>query len=158
MEFKSRQYETVNCAEIHGTHVEYRTVCGDFPVRAGDGALLGTMFSYSYIRTDVEDNTRRPAVFAFNGGPGSSSMWMHAGLLAPRTVKTEHPLTPPTTPPYELAQNDDCILDVCDLVLIDPMGTGYSLILDRERQNEVYSVEKDWCGIKKVDSLFSRIS
>lgn len=143
MEFKSRQYETINCTEIHGTHVEYRTVCGDFPVRAGDGALLGTMFSYSYIRTDVEDNTRRPAVFAFNGGPGSSSMWMHAGLLAPRTVKTEHPLTPPTTPPYELAQNDDCILDVCDLVLIDPMGTGYSLILDRERQNEVYSVEKD---------------
>lgn len=142
MDYTPRKYETAGSAMIRTAQVDYRTECGDWPVCADDGALLGTMFSYSYIRTGVESG-ERPVVFAFNGGPGSSSVWLHAGFLAPETVSMPEPLNPPKAPPYALVPNDECILDVCDIVLIDPMGTGYGLILDEQRQGEVYSVEAD---------------
>lgn len=138
-----RRYETSASTTIGGVTVPYRTVCGDFPVHAADGSVLGTVFSYSYIRSDVTEPGNRPVLFAFNGGPGSSSIWLHTGLLAPRTVKMDDPLHPPTVPPYALEENEDCLLDVCDLVLVDPMGTGYSRVFDPARQAEVYSVEED---------------
>lgn len=143
MEFELRNFETKNRAVTGGSEIEYRTVCGDYPVKASDGTVLGTMFTYSYIRTDVSDTESRPVLFAFNGGPGSSAMWLHAGILAPRTVKLENATSPQTVPPFELEDNEECLLDICDIVLIDPMGTGYSVILNEERQKEVYSIEQD---------------
>lgn len=142
MDFTPRLYETSGSAVIGGRQVDYRTECGDWPVYAEDGGLLGTMFSYAYLSTSQEDS-QRPVVFAFNGGPGSSSLWLHAGFLAPETVKMPNPLNPPTMPPYALEPNDECILDVSDIVLIDPMGTGYGLVLNEERQGEAYSIESD---------------
>ena len=66
---------------LNGEPVEYRAVCRDFPVRNSDGSVAGTMFSCSYIRTDVAADANRPVLFAFNGGPGSSALWLHMGLL-----------------------------------------------------------------------------
>lgn len=142
-----RQGETV----IGGEQIRYRTCCEDYPVLAEDGALLGTMFVYSYLRTGVEKDGR-PVLFAYNGGPGSSALWLHMGLLAPKRVRLDCPTKPPAIPPFEREVNPNCMLDICDIVVIDPMGTGYSRVFETGRQAEVYSVEQD----AKVFACFIR--
>lgn len=126
-----------------GKEIRYRTVCADYPVYGDDGEELGTMFSYSYIRTDPAPDAQRPVLFAFNGGPGSSALWLHMGLLAPERVRLGGGLNPPAVPPFELEENPLCLLDVCDLVVIDPMGTGYGWLNGPARAMDAFSLEGD---------------
>ena len=137
------RFETKATVFLRGENIDYRTVCEDYPVYAQDGTLVGTMFSYTYLRTNATEIENRPVLFAYNGGPGSSALWLQTGLLAPKRVKLEDPLNPNTLPPFELEVNQDCLLDVCDIVIIDPLGTGFSKIIDIEKQKEAYSVEQD---------------
>lgn len=143
MEPTLRKFETEGSAFVGGKNISYRTCCGDYPVYGADGVLLGTMFTYAYVRTDTESSAKRPVLFAYNGGPGSSALWVHTGLLAPKRVKLEEPTQPKTVPPFEVEENPHCILDICDIVIVDPMGTGWSGVYDEGRQAEVYSYEKD---------------
>lgn len=143
MEHSLRKFETEGCASVCGKNISYRTCCEDYPVYGTDGALLGTMFTYAYVRTDAGFSEERPVLFAYNGGPGSSALWLHTGLLAPKRVKLENPTKPPTVPPFELEENPNCFLDICDIVIVDPMGTGWSQVCDEGRQGEAYSYEKD---------------
>jgi len=99
------------------------------------------MFFIAYTRDGLKDKSRRPVTFSFNGGPGSSSVWLHMGVLGPRrVVLTDDGELPP--PPFKLADNQYSILDETDLVFIDPMGTGYSRPVEGEKS-------KDWHGFKK---------
>ncbi|MEY8364918.1 hypothetical protein AALA22_04590 [Anaerovoracaceae bacterium 41-7] len=143
MEAILRKFESEGKAAAGGIEISYKTCCGDYPVYGEDRALLGTMFTYSYVRTDVESSQDRPVIFAFNGGPGSSALWLHTGLLAPKRIRLENPTAPQTVPPFELEENPNCFLDLCDVVIIDPMGTGWSQIIEETRQAEAYSYEKD---------------
>ncbi len=100
------------------------------------------IFFVAYTRNDVEDKARRPITFSFNGGPGSSSVWLHLGALGPRRVLMGDvgDLLPP---PYGLADNPESILDVTDLVFIDPMLTGYSRAIVGEKAKEFLNFKKD---------------
>ena len=101
-----------------------------------------SIFFVAYTRNDVDDKTRRPITFSFNGGPGSSSVWLHLGALGPRRVlmgDVGHLLPPP----YGLVDNPESILDVSDLVFIDPMLTGYSRAVVGEKAKEFLSFKKD---------------
>ena len=138
-----RKFEKEHEAVIGCNKISYKSRSEDYPIYGKDGTLIGTMFTYTYIRTDVESSENRPVLFAYNGGPGSSSIWIHAGLMAPKRVKLENPVEPRTTPPFELEDNPLCLLDICDIVIIDPLGTGLSVVVDQERQKECYSFEKD---------------
>jgi carboxypeptidase C (cathepsin A) len=101
-----------------------------------------SIFFVAYTRNDVEDKIRRPITFSFNGGPGSSSVWLHLGALGPRRVLMNDvgDLLPP---PYGLADNPESILDVTDLVFIDPMLTGYSRAVVGEKAKEFLNFKKD---------------
>ena len=90
------------------------------------------------FRSDIQDNSKRPILFIYNGGPGCASLWLHMGLFGPRIVKLDDELNLPTVPPFELEDNPHCLLDLCDLVFIDPVDVykrqpygliEYSLIL-----------------------------
>ncbi|MBN2148688.1 MAG: hypothetical protein JW726_14975 [Anaerolineales bacterium] len=101
------------------------------------------VFFVAYTRDDVEDHTKRPLTFSFNGGPGSSSVWLHLGVLGPRRVvmsDAEDPLLPP---PYHLVDNEYSLLDQTDLVFIDPVSTGYSRPVVGERAKEFHGFKKD---------------
>ena len=93
---------------------------------------------------DVEDTKSRPVLFAFNGGPGTSSMMLHVGLLGTKRIKYRDidddslPL-----PPYESCDNEQCLLDVADLVLVDPVGTGFGRLLDESKKDLFYGIEPD---------------
>jgi carboxypeptidase C (cathepsin A) len=102
-----------------------------------------SVFATSYIRSDAKDGTARPVIFAFNGGPGSASIWLHMGLLGPRRIDFDDPAAPKTVAPFATVANPDSPLDVADIVLIDPPGTGYSRILPGGKPEQFYGVQQD---------------
>ena len=119
---------------IDGQVIRYTAHAGWLVMRDGEGKPRARFGYTAYTRDDVADPSRRPVTFAFNGGPGSSSIWLHLGILGPRrVVVTDAGFTPP--PPVDLVDNAYSPLDVTDLVMIDPVGTGYSRPLG-EAKNE----------------------
>jgi carboxypeptidase C (cathepsin A) len=101
-----------------------------------------TVFFIAYTRDDVPDRSRRPLTFSFNGGPGSSSVWLHLGVLGPRRVLADEMGNPPP-PPYRLVDNEFSLLDATDLVFIDPVSTGYSRPVPGEKAREFHGFKKD---------------
>ncbi len=101
-----------------------------------------TIFFIAYTRDDVEDKARRPLTFSFNGGPGSSSVWLHLGLLGPRRVELDEAGNLPA-PPFRLVDNEYSLLDLTDLVFIDPVSTGYSRPVVGEKAGDFHSFKKD---------------
>ncbi len=100
------------------------------------------MFFVAYTRNDVEDKAQRPITFSFNGGPGSSSVWLHLGALGPRRVVMDDIGNLPP-PPYRLVDNAYSLLDTTDLVFIDPVLTGYSRAVVGEKAKEFLNFKKD---------------
>ena len=101
-----------------------------------------SIFFVAYTRDDVEDRRQRPLTFSFNGGPGSSSVWLHLGVLGPRRVNMGDAgsLLPP---PYRLVDNEFSLLETSDLVFIDPVSTGYSRAVPGEQPKEFHGFKKD---------------
>jgi len=123
-----------------------------------DGAFDGHLpkaevFVTAYTRDDA-DPTRRPVMFAFNGGPGSSSVWLHLGLLGPRRVVTGDvgDLTPP---PYDLVDNAETLLAHTDLVFIDPVSTGYSRAAKGEKPADYHGFQADIESVGEVIRLWT---
>jgi len=110
---------------VDGTNIEYEATAGYMPIQNESGKTEANMFFIAYTKKNVDDHSARPLTFSFNGGPGSSSVWLHLGALGPKRVKmTEKGASVP--PPYELVDNEYTWLDKTDLVFIDPVMTGYS--------------------------------
>ena len=94
------------------------------------GEPTASLFYTAYTRTDVADAGKRPISFVYNGGPGSSSSWLHMGAFGPKRVETtDAGPTPP--PPYGTVDNENSLLDKTDMVFIDPVGTGFSHTLGK---------------------------
>ena len=100
------------------------------------------IFFIAYTMDGVEDKSQRPVTFSFNGGPGSSSVWLHLGLLGPRRVYLEDDGSAPP-PPYRLVDNEFSLLEDTDLVFIDPVSTGYSRAVPGEKPKEFHNFKKD---------------
>ena len=107
----------------------------------------------SYVLDDADARTR-PVTFAFNGGPGSSSVWLHLGLLGPRRVVSGDvgALQPP---PYDLVDNPESLLAVSDLVFIDPMSTGYSRAVEGGKPGEYHGYQKDVESVAELIRLWT---
>lgn len=142
--FKPERFLSQGSIEINGKEVPYKTVCEDNVFYKNAGKPIASIFSYTYIRTDVKDQKDRPVIFGFNGGPGASSMMVHIGFLGTKRLKyTEDCNQPSTLPPYEVIDNFNCLLDVADIVVVDPVATGYGLLLDAESADQFLAIEPD---------------
>ena len=100
-----------------------------------------SIFFIAYTKDGEKDSSKRPITFAFNGGPGSSSVWLHLGLLGPRRVHMDDTNILP--PPYKLVENEFSLLDVTDIVFIDPVSTGFSRSVPGEKPKEFHNFSKD---------------
>ena len=142
--FTPSRFTSEGSIELHGVKVPYHTVCEDNVFYDDEGKAIASLFSYSYFRSDVKDTSSRPVLFGFNGGPGTSSMMVHVGFLGTTRVKYGEvddaglPL-----PPYESCDNAQCLLDIADLVIIDPVGTGFGRLLDESKKDLFYGIEPD---------------
>lgn len=142
--FTPSRFTAEGSIELHGVKVPYHTVCEDNVFYDDEGKAIASLFSYSYFRSDVKDTSSRPVLFGFNGGPGTSSMMVHVGFLGTTRVKYGEvddaglPL-----PPYESCDNAQCLLDIADLVIIDPVGTGFGRLLDESKKDLFYGIEPD---------------
>lgn len=129
--------------EIAGKKIPYKVTTSKIQLKKDDGKPRASIFHVSYIRTDVKDPSTRPVMFAFNGGPGSSAVWLHIGVLGPKIVKLPGDGTTPPQPPVRVADNPLSILDVCDLVFVDPVSTGYSRAESDAKPGEFHGVNDD---------------
>jgi carboxypeptidase C (cathepsin A) len=146
--------ETKHSITLDGKLIPYTVTCGTIVLKEEsekkgekEGEAEGekpkaTVFFIAYTRDDVKDKSARPLTFSFNGGPGSSSVWLHLGVLGPRRVEMGDAgsLLPP---PYHLVENEYTLLDETDLVFIDPVSTGYSRAVVGEKAKEFHGLTKD---------------
>ncbi len=135
-------------AEIAGKLIAYSTTVGTLEMKSDDGKTKAEIFFIAYTRDDIPAGTRRPVTFCFNGGPGSSSVWLHMGMLGPKRVSFSEEARP-TPPPGELVPNEYSLLDITDLVFIDPVSTGFSRPAPGENKQQFHGYEEDLQSIGK---------
>ncbi|KXK23797.1 MAG: peptidase S10 serine carboxypeptidase [Bacteroidetes bacterium OLB12] len=121
---------------IKGKVVPYKVTAGTQPVWNAEGKPSAALFYTYYERTDVSDKSRRPLVISFNGGPGSASVWMHIAYTGPKVLNIDSEGYP--VQPYGVKDNPHSILDVADIVYIDPVNTGFSRILDPKAEKSTF--------------------
>jgi carboxypeptidase C (cathepsin A) len=124
-----------------GGTLKYTATAGRLPIKRGDGKIEAEMFFVAYT-VDGGDAGKRPLTFAFNGGPGSASIWLHMGALGPRRVML-HPDGSLPAAPYHIEDNASTLLDKSDLVFVDAIGTGYSRAETNEVSKKFWSVKGD---------------
>ena len=129
--------------KIDGKDIDYVSTVGKMILKNKKGEPRASIFYTSYTRENTADVSKRPVMFAFNGGPGSSAVWLHLGILGPRILDLPGDGTQPVTPPARLVDNDQSILDVCDLVFIDPVTTGYSRAAGKADEKEFHGIKED---------------
>jgi carboxypeptidase C (cathepsin A) len=165
--FEPEERTTTGTVTIAGQRIEYRAVAGTLVVHAKDwddvpanspantpascpgnpskeGSSAqpeASIFYVAYFKS-VDRGTKRPLTFLFNGGPGSSSIWLHMGSFGPRRVLTADGSHTPAAP-YALANNEFSLLDASDLVFVDAPGTGFSSISGSDREKAFYGVDQD---------------
>lgn len=121
---------------IKGTAINYTATTGTQPVWNDEGKAVASLFFTYYTRDGISDRSKRPLVISFNGGPGSASVWMHIAYTGPMILKIDDEGYP--VQPYGVKQNPHSILDVADIVYVNPVNTGYSRILDKETKKTTF--------------------
>ena len=148
---KDNLVESHHTLTIGGKEIKYTVITGTMVLKEetadrekeSEGEKpRAEIFFIAYTKNGVKDKSRRPVTFSFNGGPGSSSVWLHMGLLGPRRVVQEFDGDLPR-PPFQLTDNEYSLLDETDLVFIDPVSTGYSRAAEGQKPVEYHGFKKD---------------
>jgi carboxypeptidase C (cathepsin A) len=139
---------------VDGAALTYTATAGVIPLRDEEkDENTARIFFTAYTLSDVEDTASRPLFFVFNGGPGSSSVWLHLGAIGPKRVKMQDEGWMPA-PPFRLEDNQHTWLGLADLVFIDPVGTGYSRATDSEKKKDFWSLENDLKSVGEFIRLY----
>ena len=146
--------QTKHSVHVGGQEIKYTATAGTILLKEEDGKAKASVFFVAYTKDDVADPSKRPVMFTFNGGPGSSSVWLHLGVFGPRRVQMGDvgALAPP---PYKLVENENSMLDVTDLVFIDPVSTGYSRAVPGEAPKQFHGIEEDVASVGEIIRLYT---
>lgn len=146
---------TEHSITLNGQKIDYTATAGTLPLKDAEGKVTAEIFHIAYVKkeTDPAKAAKRPLTFSFNGGPGSSSVWMHMGLLGPKRVKLQdNGFALP--PPYEYIDNESSLLDETDLVFIDPVSTGYSRASKPDDAKNFHGLNEDARSIAEFIRLY----
>jgi carboxypeptidase C (cathepsin A) len=133
--------DTLHEAMIGGQSIRYKATAGKLLQKSDQLESRAAVFFTAYTRERADPATR-PITFCFNGGPGSSSVWLHLGMLGPKYIRLPDDATT-LRPPYQLRPNPHSLLDVTDLVFIDPVSTGYSRPVKDVNKSEFHGYDED---------------
>lgn len=137
------RFVTEHRARFNDESIEYTAIAGETYVRDNDGKPKASIFTFAYTKKNVAENEVRPVTFIWNGGPGSASLWLHMGTLGPKRVSVPSEAGHAGAPPYPILSAPETILDVTDLVFVDPVGTGFSRPLGEHEGKEFWGLSED---------------
>ncbi len=128
---------------FNDARIAYTVTAGETHLKNDKGDARASIFTVSYTKNDATDPATRPVTFVFNGGPGSASLWLHMGVFGPKRIVVPSDGLDAGAAPYTIEDNPFSILDVTDLVFIDPVGTGYSQPLGDAKGKEFWGLRED---------------
>lgn len=131
-----------------GQRIAYTATIAETILEAGDGTQEAVIVTTSYVAQSGDVN--RPVFFLFNGGPGSGSVWLQMGAFGPKRVDIPGDARDDGAPPFPILDNPDSLLDVADLVFIDPPGTGFSYLTEGTSPERYYGITADARAVAKV--------
>lgn len=133
---------------INGNNISYETVAQEIHLKNSKGEAVAAMWSVSYFAK--KGTADRPVMFIFNGGPGSASVWLHMGFFGPKVVKVPSEANEDDgAAPFKVIENNQCLLDLTDLVFIDPVGTGYSRVVGKGENKDYWGLNEDANSVAK---------
>ncbi len=138
-----RSFVQSHTGTFGGVKLSYQSVVGETHLRNKKGEVIGSLWSTAYLREGADESTR-PVLFIFNGGPGSASVWLHMGFFGPKVVKTDSEAKfDDGAAPYRFVENPQALLDITDLVFIDPIGTGFSKAIGVGENKDFWGLNED---------------
>jgi carboxypeptidase C (cathepsin A) len=146
------RWETSHSIQMGGETVNYDAVVGSITLSNNEGEATGELYYTGYFRTNAPSGPR-PLIFSFNGGPGSASFWLHMGIMGPRRVVTPD-VGPQGPPPYPLEDNPYTLLDKADIIMLDPIGTGFSHLLGDTPGSEFWGIDEDAASLAQFIRRF----
>jgi len=155
---KEESSVTDHSIKISGQAISYKATAATILLKNEKDEPTALVYYTAYTRSGEKDLSQRPIAFVYNGGPGSSSVWLHIGSFSPRRVITVNAdATPPA--PYKLSENPYCLLDKTDLVFLDPVGTGFSHAVGKAQDKDFWGVDQDVKSLAQfVNTYVSRNS
>jgi carboxypeptidase C (cathepsin A) len=145
---------TQHTLQANGKSIPYTATTGTLLLNKEDGKPRASIFFVAYTRDDTPDKTKRPITYSFNGGPGSSSVWLHMGALGPQRVEMGPDGQQPP-PPYHRVENPDGVLEFSDIVFIDPVTTGFSRNAPGENPSEFHGFDGDLNSVGDFIRLYT---
>ncbi len=150
---KENVSETSGSITIDGKKVPYKATAGNIIIKDNQGNPKGSIFYIAYHKDDIQDLKQRPIAFCFNGGPSCASVWLHLGALGPKRVALTH--EGKAIFPYHHEDNEFSLLDVADLVFVDPISTGYSCVAPGEDAKQFHGVDEDIQSLAQFIRLYT---
>ena len=150
---KEESSVTDHTISVGGKTISYHATAGTIQLKNLAGEATALMYYTAYTKSDAKDMSQRPIAFLYNGGPGSSSVWLHMGAFGPRRVVTKDgDYTPPA--PYQIADNANTLLDRTDMVFIDPIGTGFSHAVGKAQNKDFWGVDSDAASVAQFITTY----
>ncbi|MEP2669593.1 MAG: peptidase S10 [Cyclobacteriaceae bacterium] len=140
---EAKAFVTSHQGTFGGKLIKYKAIAGETYLKNDDGEPVASIWSVTY-KLDGPEDTNRPVTFVFNGGPGSASVWLHMGFFGPQVTKVDSDASADDGgAPYPLVNNNHGMLDLTDLVFIDPVGTGYSRVIGKGKTEDYWGLMED---------------
>ncbi len=150
---KEETFVSDHTITINGQAIAYKATASTTILKDDKGEPTASMFSTAYTKSDVKNASQRPIAFVYNGGPGSSSVWLHMGAFGPRRVVTAN-ASATGSAPYRLEDNANSLLDKTDLVFIDPVGTGFSRAVGKAQDKDFWGVDADVRSLAQFITIY----
>ncbi|MDF2156659.1 peptidase S10 [Algoriphagus sp. CAU 1675] len=138
-----KRFEASHTGTFNNQKINYKSVVEETFLRNSKGEVAASLWSTAYLKDGAEPSSR-PVTFIFNGGPGSASIWLHMGFFGPKVVKVDSEAQEDDgAAPYRVVDNTSALLDITDLVFVDPIGTGYSQVLGAGKNEDYWGLVED---------------
>jgi carboxypeptidase C (cathepsin A) len=142
-----KRFESTHSGTFGGQKVSYKAVVSESFLKNSSGEITAALWSTAYLKEGAT-NSSRPVMFVFNGGPGSASIWLHVGFFGPKVVKVDSEgKLDDGAAPYKFVENNQALLDLTDLVFIDPIGTGFSEVVGKGETKDYWGLNEDAASI-----------
>jgi len=147
-------FETAHEGVFHGKSIKYKAIAGETHLKDANGEAVAALWSTAYLKEEPNPS-KRPVMFIFNGGPGSASVWLHMGVFGPKIVEVDSDAKEDDgAAPFDMVHNELALLDMTDLVFVDPIGTGFSTVVGKGKNEDFWGLNEDARSIAQFIRLW----